>query len=178
MRRRPSLLSVASLGGPPGLRLHLAGPWASLFRINDRARRTMQFNSLVLAALCGGLFATTAFAAPPITGRWITSDGKAIVDIRQCGKVVCGHIVKILAPTPDGPPIDERNPDARLRQRPVLGLEVLSSFTDRGKDWRGRIYDPEAGKWYKSIVAREPGGLNAQGCILFICRAQHWKPAP
>ena len=117
-------------------------------------------------------------AAAPITGRWITEEDKAIITIRQCGAVVCGHITRILAPTPNGPPIDERNPDPKLRGRPVQGLEVLSGFTDRGKAWQGRIYDPEAGRWYKSIVAREPGGLSAKGCILFICRTQHWKPAP
>lgn len=127
---------------------------------------------LLIAALAG-----TAQAAEPITGRWITDDGKAVVTIAPCGKVVCGRITTILAPTPNGPPVDERNPDHKLRKRPVQGLEVLSGFTDAGKDWRGRIYDPEAGKWYKSIVSREAGGLKAQGCILFFCRAQHWKPA-
>lgn len=122
-------------------------------------------------------FAEAAQAAEPITGQWITADGKAVVTIAQCGKVVCGHIIRVLAPTPNGPPVDERNPDPKLRRRPIQGLEARSGFTDAGRDWRGRIYDPEAGNWYKSIVAREPDGLKAQGCVLFFCRAQHWKPA-
>ena len=129
----------------------------------------------IFVALLG--FTGAAQAAQPITGRWITDDGEAIVTIQQCGKAVCGHITKILAPTPNGPPVDERNPDPKLRHRPVEGIEVLSDFSDHGSDWRGRIYDPEAGKWYKSIVVRETGGLKAKGCILFFCRAQHWKPA-
>ncbi len=132
--------------------------------------RSMIFLSLLA-------FAGAAQAAEPITGRWITDDGKALVTIAKCGKVVCGHITKILAPTPKGPPIDERNPDPKLRHRPIQGLEVLRGFTDQGDDWRGHIYDPEAGKWYKSIVSRETGGLKAQGCILFFCKTQHWKPA-
>lgn len=123
------------------------------------------------------LLATGAQAAEPIAGRWVTDNGKAIVTIGQCGPVTCGRITRILAPTPDGPPLDRNNPDPTLRGRPVQGLEVLSGFTAAGKDWRGRIYDPEAGKWYKSIVSREPGGLKAQGCILMFCRAQHWRPA-
>lgn len=121
--------------------------------------------------------ASAAEAAEPIAGRWITDDGKAVVTIGRCGALTCGRITRILAPTPNGPPVDERNPDPALRRRPILGLEVLSGFTDRGTDWRGRIYDPEAGKWYKAIVSREAGGLKAQGCILIFCRAQHWKPA-
>lgn len=128
--------------------------------------------------LLGIALPVAAQAAAPITGRWITDDGKAIVTIQQCGAVVCGRISRILAPTPNGPPVDMHNPDPRLRGRPVQGLEVLSGFTDNGSEWRGRIYDPEAGKWYKSYVAREPGGLKAQGCILFFCRSQHWRPAP
>jgi uncharacterized protein (DUF2147 family) len=95
--------------------------------------------------------ATAAQAAEPITGRWITDDGKAVVTIGQCGKVVCGRITKVLAPTPNGPPVDERNSDPTLRKRPIQGLEVLSGFIDQGEDWRGRIYDPEAGRWYKSL---------------------------
>ena len=51
-----------------------------------------------------------AEAAEPIASRWITDDGKAIVTIAPCGKLMCGHITKILAPTPNGPPVDERNP--------------------------------------------------------------------
>ena len=123
------------------------------------------------------LVASPAVAADPILGRWVTNDAKAIVTIAQCGTVICGRITRILAPTPNGPPLDERNPDPKLRTRPILGLVVLSGFTDKGKDWRGRIYDPEGGKWYKSILKREPGGIAAQGCILVFCRTQHWTPA-
>lgn len=108
---------------------------------------------LPLLAIAGA-----AQAAWPITGRWITDDGKAIVTIGQCGKVVCGRITKILAPTPNGPPVDERNPDPTLRKRPIQGLEVLSGFTDHVKDWRGRIYDPEAGSDTSRSCRASPAG--------------------
>jgi uncharacterized protein (DUF2147 family) len=124
------------------------------------------------------LLAFPAVAAEPITGRWLTGNGKAVVAIQPCGKALCGRIQRILAPTPDGAPTDSRNPDPKLRARPIQGLEILSGFADAGKTWRGRIYDPEAGKWYKSIIAREPGGLKVQGCVLLFCQSQHWKPAP
>ena len=138
-----------------------------------RAMR-LSWLSLLLPAVA---LTSPALAAQPITGRWITNDRKAIVTIAPCGPLICGRITRILAPTPKGPPVDERNPDPKLRKRPILGLEVLSGFTDKGKDWRGRIYDPEGGKWYKSILKRESGGIAAQGCIAFFCRTQHWTPA-
>lgn len=125
------------------------------------------------------LIAAVASAAQPVTGRWITQDGKAIVTIGDCGKTVCGRVTRILAPTPQGPPLDENNPNRALRRRPVLGLEILSGFTDAGNDWRGRIYSPEEGKTYKSILQRQPNGtLKAQGCVLFFCKTLYWKPAP
>ena len=119
-----------------------------------------------------------AAAAEPITGRWLTGNGKAVVAIQPCGSTLCGRIERILAPTPGGPPVDANKPDPKLRSRPVQGLQILAGFTDAGKNWRGRIYDPEAGKWYKSIIVREPSRLKVQGCILMFCQSQHWKPAP
>ena len=121
--------------------------------------------------------ATPALAAEPIEGRWLTEGGRSVVSIERCGKMVCGRIARILAPTPEGPPHDKFNPDPKLRNRPVQGLEILTGFTEAGGDWRGTIYDPEHGKTYKSILKREPTGLNVKGCIMFFCQAQHWKPA-
>lgn len=127
----------------------------------------------ILALLAAG----SAHAAPPIAGRWLTENGKAVVTIGACGPVTCGRIAQVLVPTPGVTPTDRNNPDPKLRSRPVEGLEILSGFTAGGQDWRGRIYDPEAGKWYKSVIAREPGGLKVQGCVMMFCRSQHWKPA-
>lgn len=124
------------------------------------------------------ILAAPAAAAEPIAGRWLTGNGKAVVAIQPCGKALCGRIQRILAPTPGGAPVDANNPDPKLRARPVLGLQILSGFTDTGKAWKGRIYDPESGKSYRSVVTREPGGLKVQGCVLLFCQSQHWKPAP
>jgi uncharacterized protein (DUF2147 family) len=130
-----------------------------------------------LLALPALALAAPLQAAEPIAGRWLTEGNRAVVSIEPCGRTLCGRIERILAPTPEGAPTDRRNPDPKLRARPVQGLQILSGFNDAGKDWRGRIYDPESGKSYKSIVAREPGGLKVQGCIMMFCQAQHWKPA-
>jgi uncharacterized protein (DUF2147 family) len=116
-----------------------------------------------------------ASATEPITGRWVTENGRAVVTVAPCGDALCGRISRILVPG-QAPP-DTRNPDPRLRGRPMLGLPVLTGFTDSGKDWRGRIYDPESGKSYKSIVSRDAKGLKVQGCIAMFCRTQRWTPA-
>lgn len=124
------------------------------------------------------LLATPAWAAQPIAGRWITPEGDSVVTIGPCGNRTCGRITAFLKRPPTPNPRDTRNPDAALRSRPILGLAVLSGFTDQGKDWRGRIYDPRSGRSYKSIVSRNADGtLKVQGCVAFLCRTQVWRPA-
>ncbi len=129
---------------------------------------------LVAAAF---LSAAPAVAATPIVGRYVTEDGSGVIEIARCGASVCGRLVRILKSEPGAPKTDVNNSDAALRSRPILGLPILTGFTDAGKDWRGRIYDPRNGKSYKSIVSREANGtLKVQGCIAFLCQTQVWKP--
>jgi uncharacterized protein (DUF2147 family) len=130
------------------------------------------------AALLLVALPTTAQAATPITGKWVTDDQKAIVTIQPCGSALCGHVTRLLKVTAGVPKTDVRNPDPALRSRPMLGLAVLTEFTDSGSDWRGKIYSPEEGKTYKSIVSRNPDGtLKVKGCISFFCRTLIWRPA-
>jgi len=127
------------------------------------------------SAALAALLAVPAAAAEPIAGRWVTENGKAAVLIGSCGGgVTCGRIAAVLKPTPGGATTDVNNPDPKLRDRPFRGLAILTGFRDAGDDWRGRIYDPESGKTYKSVVKREKDGLKVQGCIAFFCRTQHW----
>ncbi len=131
----------------------------------------------IVAAAC--LATAPAWAAQPITGRWLTEDRSAIVEIGRCGATVCGRIARVLIARPNAPTTDAANPDAALRNRPIVGLPILTGFTDGGGDWRGRIYDPRRGKTYKSIVSRQPdGSLKVQGCIAFLCQTQTWRKAP
>jgi uncharacterized protein (DUF2147 family) len=131
--------------------------------------------------ILGGLFfvASSAQAAVPVSGRWFTDNKDSIIEIGQCGAVVCGKIVKIIAPPPNGKPaVDSNNPNPALRTRPILGMTLLSGFKDDGKAWRGEIYDPRAGKTYKSFLARLPNGtLQVKGCVGPFCRTLIFTPA-
>jgi uncharacterized protein (DUF2147 family) len=119
--------------------------------------------------------ALPAQAAEPVTGRWATVEGKAIVQIAPCGKQLCGRIEKILKPTPGRAHTDTSNPDPALRSRPLVGLPLLTGFSDSGSHWKGTIYDPESGKSYTSKMSRNKDGtLKVQGCIAFFCKTQTW----
>ena len=68
---------------------------------------------------------------------------------------------------------DEKNPDKRLRDRPIIGVDLLANFiydmdSDRWMD--GTIYDAKSGKTYKCRVWFEEGDrsvLWARGFIGF-----------
>jgi uncharacterized protein (DUF2147 family) len=124
-------------------------------------------------------FAGSAQAAVPVSGRWFTDNKDSVIEIGQCGAVVCGKVVRVIKPTPDGKPaIDSNNPNPALRKRPILGMILLSDFKDDGKSWRGQIYDPRAGKTYKSFLARLPNGtLQVKGCVGPFCRTLIFTPA-
>lgn len=132
--------------------------------------------ALILPALLPILFwVSGAVAAPaPVTGHWLTEGGKALVEIAPCGTRICGRIVKILKPLPGRPETDFNNPDDKLKTRPLQGISILTGFTADSDRWRGRIYDPESGKTYRSELSRDGAGLKVKGCISFFCKTQAW----
>jgi len=113
--------------------------------------------------------AATAFTLPAaaqqadaVVGTWLTEagdrGGKARVEVAREGGEMIGRIVWLEEPEfPDGEHAGEaktdlENPDAALRDRPILGLRILDGFTYAGRGtWRGgTIYDPANGKTYKA----------------------------
>ncbi|MBO81122.1 DUF2147 domain-containing protein [Citromicrobium bathyomarinum] len=135
---------------------------------------------LLTATLAGAVaiaaLAVPALAADPISGRWVTQEKNAIVTIGQCGSSVCGKISKFLETPPDGAnQRDVNNPDKSLRSRKLMGLPVLTDLREDGDLWRGDIYDPEAGKTYRSVIRRKGANrLEVKGCVGPFCQTQIW----
>ncbi len=124
------------------------------------------------------LTATPALAATSVQGRWLTPAKDSVIEIAPCGAKICGRVAKILKPAADGTSTDKNNPNPALRARPILGVPILSDFTNAGSQWSGTIYDPRNGKSYRSNVARNADGtLKVQGCIAFFCQTQTWTAA-
>ncbi|MBX7494847.1 DUF2147 domain-containing protein [Qipengyuania sp. 6B39] len=125
------------------------------------------------------LAAAPASAAEPVQGRWITAEKDAVIAIAPCGAKLCGRIDKFLVPPPQG--LDQRdvnNKDASKRSRKLLGMPVLSGFTEDKDQWRGTIYDPKSGKTYRSIIKRKGASmLEVKGCIGPFCQTQVWRKA-
>ncbi len=113
------------------------------------------------------------------TGIWLTQEGESRIEILACGEKLCGRIVWLAEPrNADGTPkVDESNGNETLRTRPIIGLEMMSGFAEAGdgKWTRGRIYNPEDGRTYRSrFELKDPDTLSVSGCVLVFCRAQTW----
>lgn len=118
--------------------------------------------------LLGLLIALGANAAAPdaIVGTWLTEDGSSKVAVAATkgadgGTVYAGTVAWLKEPTRDGKPVqDLKNPDAALRTRAILGLEILSGFkATPGGGWAGgTIYSPRAGKRYPAELSLAPDG--------------------
>ncbi|MES2056561.1 MAG: DUF2147 domain-containing protein [Pseudomonadota bacterium] len=124
------------------------------------------------------LFPVAARAAEPVLGRWVTQNQKAVVQIEPCGAAMCGRIVKLLPKSDVGKTMDERNSDAKLRTRPLVGLPIFLNMKEDDHEWRGRLYDPQYGNTYSSVISRNADGtLRVKGCFFIICKTQTWHPA-
>lgn len=130
---------------------------------------------LLVAALVAASITSPVMAAVPVSGRWLTADKDAVVEIGSCDVGVCGRVSRVITLPAGGATTDINNPTAALRHRPLLGLPILTDFVVDGEVWRGRIYDPRKGKTYTSFILRQSDGtLKVQGCIAFFCQTQIW----
>ena len=110
-------------------------------------------------------------ASSGLTGDWVTADRAAIVRIAPCGGGLCGRVFRVLARAPTT--TDSRNPDRALRNRPLVGLTVLSGFSAAGTG--GRAYNPKNGRTYRAtLTLNRDATLRVTGCVAIICRSETW----
>ncbi len=151
---------------------------------------------LAITAIVIVFAAVAALAGSPgadaVIGYWKTEpdpDGAAVIRIVDNGGRFDGHIVWLEKPIygpdeerPGKPKVDLNNPDPKLQERPILGLQLLEGFTFDGKKWtKGTIYDPNNGKTYKCKMWLEgPDTLKVRGFIGFsmLGRNATWTRVP
>jgi len=67
-----------------------------------------------------------------------------------------GKIVWLKEPNKNGKPkVDDKNPEVKLQNRPVMNLEILKgfSFDKSNEEWNdGSIYNPSSGKTYSCYI--------------------------
>ncbi len=108
---------------------------------------------LILSFLA--LYAMSAFsqASDKILGVWWNDEKTSKIEIVKEGDKYFGTIVYMIPEKYENgeSPKDDDNPDPALRDRPIVGLQILKDFTYDAdeKEWgNGTIYDPKSGKTY------------------------------
>lgn len=95
-------------------------------------------------------------AQDAIAGTWLTEGADSKVQISRSGASYGGKIVWLKEPEREGKPVhDANNSDASLRDRPIMGLEILSGFTyGSGGVWSGgTVYSPRKGRSYPAELS-------------------------
>ena len=130
---------------------------------------------IILSFLNLNIFADNIF------GYWLTSG--SVVKIENCNNQVCGKIITIFVDDEVDPKsiLDENNKNKSLRDRMLIGIDLLSEFQINDQDQKtfkgGKIYDPRSGNTYKSNLYLDKSGiLKVEGCLTFICDGEEWQP--
>jgi uncharacterized protein (DUF2147 family) len=106
-----------------------------------------------------------------IIGKWITTDANLIVEVYQLKNEYRAKIIWFDDSDDKGNPMktrcDTKNPNKSLRNRKIIGLEVLHGLVYNSKqaEWLdGRIYDPSSGKnWNAKAWLSRDGLLKVRG---------------
>jgi uncharacterized protein (DUF2147 family) len=102
----------------------------------------------------------------------VSESGNTRVRIAPCGNSYCGTILGI-----KGDPRDVSNPDPKLRDRSLVGLNIISDFKPSGDGFEGTLYSYKDGKTHtgKATFAGS-GAVQLSGFVFggLVCRTQTW----
>ena len=127
-------------------------------------RLLLSFLTVIIAF--SALFAGEIPAA--IEGFWLSQNQDAVIEILPRDGFFYGKIVWLEEPLDESgnPKTDTENPEAGLRERQIIGLEILKEFRQKKNKWKGgTIYDPETGKTYSCSMKLKEDRLHIRGFI-------------
>lgn len=112
----------------------------------------------------------TAAVADPVLGIWQTrkddNGNYGHVEIKPCGKAVCGTLIKAF--NGEGKEIQSDNVGKRIVWDMVAYPDGL--YDD------GKIYSPDRDKTYNGDMTLAGDSLSVRGCVMGICRdGGTWK---
>ncbi len=124
---------------------------------------------------------TFAQKSDDILGKWLNSSGEGQIEIFKRGDKYYGKLIWIKNPNDEKgkPKTDVKNPNANLKSKPLLGLEIVKDFIFEDGKWvDGKVYDPKTGKSYSGNISLQGlNQLNMRGYIgiSIIGRTEAWK---
>ena len=118
-------------------------------------------------ALCGLALAGPAAAASPIEGRW--KKGNLQIDIRPCGSMLCGTVVKASA--------KQQARALRGSGTELIGATLIEDIRPSGPGtYRARVFVADRNIHASGTIRQlSPDLLRVQGCLLLVvCRTANW----
>jgi uncharacterized protein (DUF2147 family) len=137
--------------------------------------------------LTSAVFALALAAAAPAFaddafGDWVAGNGDTIT-LGPCSsdaKLLCGTLKAL--PASETNPIDVNNPDSKLKERNIVGAEVISAVQPRanGRWVGGTLYHRGNGKSYEpEFRVDQSGKLRVEACRLAggnsVCMKETWS---
>ncbi len=132
---------------------------------NKQMKKILLFSILAVFALAG-----FAQKADDISGIWWNQEKTSKIRVEKKEGKYVGTIVYMIPEKYENgqPPKDDKNPEAALRNRPLIGLQILSGFVFHAgkKEWAGgKIYDPKSGKTYDCYAWMDGEVLKMKGFV-------------
>ena len=122
-----------------------------------------------------GLADPLSSEADRLVGRWLAESKDQVEIYKEADKYFGKGVV-----TPENKDrLDTKNPDERLRNRPLAHVTILKNFVYLGKGrWgKGTIYDPNNGRTYQcAITMKSDDQIKVRGFIgiSLIGRTEIW----
>jgi uncharacterized protein (DUF2147 family) len=153
--------------------VRVSGPARFVFGMRARvgARPLTAARAAAASLLIAGVWSAAPVEGASPEGRWYAEGGAAQVDVARCGRSLCAKVAWLRAPFDEnGCELkDGLNADARLRERPLEGLELFHGLAQSAEDedlWTGgTIYDPTSGRTYSCRVRVDGDRLHVRGYL-------------
>lgn len=115
-----------------------------------------------------------AQTADDAVGTWRHPDNGSVIIVYKCGSGICARIAKVADPGRT----DDKNPDPKLRTRPVVGLVIMNGGRKTGANaWSGKLYNTLDGQTYNgTITVVSKNSMKLEGCVLggLVCQGPTW----
>ena len=106
-----------------------------------------------------------------ILGRWMATDNSVAVQVYREGNSFKAKVLwfdeRLGSGTPMNTRKDTHNPDAKMRNRKIIGMDILENldYNSQDKRWEnGKIYDASSGRtWDTFAEIRKDGLLYVRG---------------
>jgi uncharacterized protein (DUF2147 family) len=108
--------------------------------------------------------------ASRVEGVWASKG--AVFAIERSGDTLEATVVALRKPR-----ADRKNAKAELRDRPLIGLQLLSDYRFKKGRWRGDFYDPGSGRTYASYIRLDDeGNLRLRAWVLMFGHTEVMEP--